>query len=671
MPGPAPIEQPREFTRVDSVSHDGVVVAFGEEWSETPEQRRLWYRVLDLQQTADQELETSWEDATRWTRWYEVPWPEELRAIGLSIFDVMTTVDHRYATVQGGWKVIDDGDHVYLFRALDLTALDDEPRDDAMRVYATRYRLVRMPSPDAGTNRGAKGQEITVPQLVPMREARYRRSAVRESPLGDTDSQGTRDLGNIAFGEPTMEWSMLRPLDGSFTVTLTPSNLPGRMRWQFFCKDEKPTDDGSEPAIACYSILRDDDGWADLDEIEKFNRLNDDPDDRFRLRADRMVTLRHPDLGVLAMEGQPSSTTFRLQEQSTPVGSTGDVGSTEEEGRALSGQRVMLAMRLAPPAPAPIDPDPSTDPAPDPANDPVTVADPDDPGTDQTDPEQERLVVVDFGLDELGAADVPESLDVSDVDFARSALRFNSLDDRVRLTDGADQQGDTLTAQAWVRHDQGNGSIVCRGWEPGLADGAWTDAARQPAGADSTAAPGWAIEWRANRIAGIRVLGAAGSSRVFRVEAMAPGSFTWHHIALVQDGPDLILAIDGVEADRLTIESAEPGDVSGDVVIGGPPSPVSTTPEEPGWVEFRIDQLVLTQAVVMPSLDTIYAELDETAQASDDVLGYWTFDRVNAEDPDGYDLDKGVDALVAHEQDAFPPAHHLGDLLDQQMADLF
>ena len=73
--------------------------------SETSADRKLWYRVLDLDQTADQDLETVWEDATRWTRWYELPWHEEPGAVGMSLFNVYKMVDHHDATVPGERQV--------------------------------------------------------------------------------------------------------------------------------------------------------------------------------------------------------------------------------------------------------------------------------------------------------------------------------------------------------------------------------------------------------------------------------------------------------------------------------------------------------------------------------------------------------------------------------------
>jgi hypothetical protein len=66
----------------------------------------------------------------------------------MSLLTVERTVDHGAARFPGCWKVLSDGSHVYLFRALDLTG------KGATRVYANRYVLIREPSPDGGTGKG-------------------------------------------------------------------------------------------------------------------------------------------------------------------------------------------------------------------------------------------------------------------------------------------------------------------------------------------------------------------------------------------------------------------------------------------------------------------------------------------------------------------------------------
>lgn len=634
--------QPTKFAHMDTVSHNGTVLTFAEEWSDEPTERRLWYRVLDLEQTADQDQEGAWEDATRWTRWYEIPWPEELRPVGLGLLTVRSTVDHSFATVAGRWKVVTDGAHIYVFRALSVAVTGD----DAARVYANRYTLTREPSPDSGTNREAKGQDVTVPQLRPAREARYRRSAMRETPLGDTDTQGTRDLGNAAFVEPTMEWSMLRPVDGAFTVTLTPSDVPARQRWQFFCRWEQlvEIDDDEEvmePAVAAFSILRDEDGWADLD--EKYHQLNTTADP-FHILPDRVFVLTHADHGTLAVKGRPDALTFRLQEQSSG-------GDGDDDDRAVSPQRAMLALRVAWKEAA-LDED--GNPEVDDQEQPVFVA-------------KDRLAVLDFKLSKSGAVEVDFVVELSDVDFARTALCLNSEADRVTLL-AADKQPQTagaMSLHAWVRHDEGTGTLVSRGW----------DAGEDPVDSGKS---GWAVEWRADRheVVGVRVLsvpdeqGNAISQR-FEVAAKAPVSLTWHHIAFLQDDTQLALYIDGALAAEETIDAQpESYDVTAAIRAGGP---VHEGPEG-GWLDFRLDQVVVWNKVVAPSLDTIYVELTDEARQDVDLVGYWTFDRgvkndVDVDDDAGYAAtytNAGAD-VVSQTAPIFPPEKadfekHLGGM---------
>ena len=634
--------QPTRFSHTDTVSHNGTVLTFAEEWSAEPEGRRLWYRVLDLEQTADQDQEGAWEDSTRWTRWYEVPWPEELRPIGLGLLTVRRTIDHSYAPTAGRWKVITDSAHVYVFRALSIP----EGGEHRSRVYANRYTLTREASPDSGTNREAKGQDVTVPQLRPAREARYRRSAMRETPLGDTDTQGTRDLGNAAFVEPTMEWSMLRPIDGAFTVTLTPSDVPARQRWQFFCRWEQVVEiDGDEeilePGIAAFSILRDEDGWADLD--EKYHHLNTVADP-FHILPDRVFALTHADYGMLEVMGRPDALTFRLQEQSSG-------GDGDDDDRAVSPQRVMLAVRVAWQEEAL---DEEGNPAVDEQEQPVFLT-------------RDRLAVLDFKLAKTGTVEVDFVVELSDVDFARTALWLNSDADWVELLE-ADKQPQTAAAMsvhAWVRHDEGTGALVCRGWEAG----------ENPVDSGKT---GWALEWRDDRheVVGVRVLAVADedgnvASKRFEVAANVPVSLTWHHLAFLQEDALLSLYIDGALAAEETIDAQpESNEVTAAIKAGGP---VHDGPEG-SWLDFRLDQVVVWNKAVAPSLDTIYVELDDDAKQDVDLVGYWTFDRgvsnhVDVDDDAGYAAaytNHGAD-VVSQTAPIFPPGKadfekHLGGM---------
>ncbi len=594
-----PVEQPTEFTHVDMVTHDSIVVAFGEEWSQDGP-RRLWYRVLDLQQTADEQAPGAWEDATRWTRWYEVPFPPELRPVGLSLLTVTRTIDHSHASVAGRWNVLTDGKHLYVFRALDLVGDPDAPE---IRVYTNRYKLLRMPSPDAGQNKAASGQEVSVPQLLPVREARYRRSSMRETPASDTDAQGTRTLGNRAFDEPTMEWSMLRPIDGGFAVAITPSDIPDRDRWQFFGAWEQTDPDTSEitPAMATWSFLRDEDGWADLE--EKFDLLNT-VEGPFTILPDHEVPLAHDSGATLRPLGKPTAITYRLQEAGSALDGT--------QSQSLSSERVLLAWRVADTV--------------------VSVA---DDGTETTE-ERRRLATMDFALDSSGAIDVSTPLELSDVDFARQAVWLNSSDDRVTLTDPGAQSTKAFTAQAWVRHDEGNGSVLCRGWAPGT---------------DPSTVVGWSIEWRGDLHALVarRTVNTAAGLETFEIQAPLPTSYTWHHVALVVDDANtMLLYVDAALVGSTPMETGTSYAITGDIYVGGPAFGTGAN-----WLDLRVDQVIAWTSAQVPTLETIYVELDDTARAA--AHGYWDLDV----DPDGtiegspFEL-VGADA-VSQTAPLFPP----------------
>lgn len=607
------MDQPVTFSHVDTVAHQGSVICFGEEWNPGPlastPVRRLWYRVLDLAQTADDDQPGAWEDSTRWTRWYQAPWPHEVRPVGMSLLTMELSASHDFAPIGGRWKALSDGTHIHLFRALDLRG---SAEGEAIRVFSNRYTLTRLPSPDAGSNKAASGQDVTVPQLQPAREARYRRSAMRETPLGDTDSQGTRDLGNQAFVEPTVEWSMLRPIDGSFAVTLTPSSLPGRTRWQFFCRWQCPAWPGSDapldPAVAVFSFLRDEEGGADLE--EKFDQLNTAMDPGTIL-PDAVVALEHAVHGPLRLHGRPDALTFRLQEQGS--------GSRGEDDRAVSPQRVMLATRVA------WLETPQRD-------------DQDAPLTEVEDQpmriERDRPAVLDFALGASGAVTIEPKVMLADVDFARTALWLNSDADRVDLLPAGKQPQPqaSFSAHVWVRHDEGTGTVLCRGWA---------------AGDDPLAAGGngWAIEWRADRhqLVGVCVLevtDAMGASSFERLEVTAalPVSLTWHHLGLVLADGSLTLHVDGVVAGETVIEAelvdriVDAAITAGGAAHGGPAG---------SWLDLRIDQVVVWNRAVVPTSETIHVELDTATLDDPDLVGYWSFDRgadndVDIDDDAGY-----------------------------------
>ncbi|PON19752.1 hypothetical protein C2W62_01060 [Candidatus Entotheonella serta] len=547
-----------QFYHVQTLNHNGTVVVFGESKgasaNNSDREHKLWYRVLDLEQISDENSPNVWDDNTRWTDWMEIPYPDELRNVAQSLLTVRQTVGDAVHDHLHHWRVISDDENIFLFRALDLAAalgrgaspslsqngaapapLESEATQ--IRIYANRYALIRDASPAGGTNRAASGKEVTVPQLKLRSESRYRRSGMRETPTSDIDGQGYLDMGDQPFREPTMEFSMLAPLEGLFTVTLAPASIPQRRRWQFFVK-------APDRHIAAYSLLRDEDGWFDAEEkYDQFNLSNR----KYRFTPDQLFVIKHAGADdPLELVGRPDCIMFRMQEESS-----GLVGNKEQ---MLSPERVLLTGRFKM-------------------------------------GEETHLVTADFGLDNVGAADVPQTVTIDTVNFARTALHLNGETDLVTLPADVSAISDTMTFSAWVRHNEGEGTLVKRGdpetngfaieWRPGektlvaLLSGTVATGDSSEAADDGSGAPDDAT----------RTDDAAALAPGIELKAPLPTSHTWHHIALVVDTEGAALYIDGEEVSHT--DGAVTGfTTGGETVIGGP----SQADPEKSWLDFEIDQ---------------------------------------------------------------------------------
>src|SRR5512139_3052784 len=112
-----------QFTRIQTVTHNGTVLLFGETTPADSSAVKLRYKVLDIEQVADQDNPNAWDDNTRWTDWIDVPYPEELRVAGMSMLTIKQRVDHeaysnkdhmRKPVALKGWQVISEGGYLYL-----------------------------------------------------------------------------------------------------------------------------------------------------------------------------------------------------------------------------------------------------------------------------------------------------------------------------------------------------------------------------------------------------------------------------------------------------------------------------------------------------------------------------------------------------------------------------
>jgi len=388
-----------DFQRVETVNHQGKAMAIAEARPlGQPEAPSVFlYNILDLE-SGQKETDQAWRDETYWTGFRELAFPKQVRCIGMSLLTVDAASAFDAATAVKCWHVLSDGACLYLFRALSV--------DGRCSVFANRYVLARQP----GENRGEAGP-LT---LMLKTEARYRRSQMRETPENERDTPSPQDPEGRFFVEPTAHFSMLEPRDGLFAVTLAPSDKPGRARWQFFTA-------GAGAELAAWSLLRDDNGWADL--ADKSIDA-----ERAVIQPDRIFTIRHQNEGPLTLVGRPSTLVFQRQEATATA-----LGTPQ---RGLTGPRMLLLARMRPAA-------------------------------DQGEPTPSELTAVDFDL-AAGAPNIPETVTIGDVVPAKTAL---SLAEDVVIAPNVDPTEEAMTACLWMRHQGGDGLLVSRRDETGEIPG--------------------------------------------------------------------------------------------------------------------------------------------------------------------------------------------------------
>ena len=303
-------------------------------------------------------------------------------------------------------------------------------------------------------------------------------------------------------------------------------------------------------------------------EEEKYNQFNAS-ENPFRLVPDQIFTLAYAQGGdnvnrvPLDLVGQPDAILYRSQEEA---------GGTEgEKIQALSGERVLLAAR-------------------------VKVGD------------AENIVVVDFGLDDTGVADIPQNVEVDDVNFARTAMHLNAETDAIILPEGVPDFNGSFTFGAWVKHNEGEGTLVRRGLDESVKT-----------------STGFAIEWKPLEGKLIAYLGSAEDP--VEIAAKLPTSHTWHHIGLVVVGENASLYIDGIK--KSTAVGIAGFTATGETFIGG----ASGEAREGNWLDFEIDQIVLWGDGRAPAKSPmhitkygIYSELSAAELADPALLGAWAMD---------------------------------------------
>ncbi|MEM8862183.1 MAG: LamG-like jellyroll fold domain-containing protein, partial [Chloroflexota bacterium] len=208
----------------------------------------------------------------------------------------------------------------------------------------------------------------------------------------------------------------INPVDGVFAALLAPSNIPNRKRWQFIWK----TDEGK---VAALSLLRDNDGWVDME--EKDTRYNT-AEARFQLLPDQVFGLSHQGK-AFELIGRPSAILYRAQEESTSI--------TGRKERMISPQRLLLTSRVKPQGGG-----------------------------------NNELITIDFSLSHEGIPQIPTEVEINPVDFARTALNLNGETDLVKLPAKVKAFNKTFTMSMWVRHSSGDGTLIRRGLDPAKKD---------------------------------------------------------------------------------------------------------------------------------------------------------------------------------------------------------
>lgn len=385
-------QQPETIDRLSVVTHQGNTLTFAEGTLESGE-NRIFYRVT----------EASGEEDDYFT---QLSFPDQVRVNGASLLTVgnaalgnvpsQTTSPLLNPTLPGKWHVFSDNQYVYLFRAVP----DTDPTA-GYNLYANRYLLIPIPS---------EGGEATdqVFRLKPKTEARYETSGLRETPANALDKSGYRNRDGQFFLEPVLLLPWIRPHEGLFAVTLTPSDQGKTRRWLLFAATPENDQTGGSLGFTVGSFLQDEYGWPLISSPEEAQKLP-----WFRIRDVIMDQLVQP-------TGMPASLYFRRQETS---------GLAAQP--MITSPRILLAFRSQ--------------------------------HLDERD--RDYLTSLDFGFRQDGTLELPvhdRELTIRHIEPAKTALEFDGDRDYVRISETLPVFKEKFTFEAWVRHASGRGTIVSR-----------------------------------------------------------------------------------------------------------------------------------------------------------------------------------------------------------------
>lgn len=237
--------------------HKGVLIAFTMD-----EARRMYYAVFDQAPATN----TSPLDVGYWPGGpTELAFPNEIAEVGFGVTDQVLLPAYRKGattpevagtripvrerdpmlsttarfTADAPFKVLSDGQHVYLFRqAIDAShpAQVFKLDGDGVPVKDAAGKPVPLVDATLLVDRFV----LVGAELQPKMEVRFQRSRSKHRPASRKDSLGPKDLDGNPFTEPTQELRFVGNLkSGRFAVLLVPTTVNELERWQIFAQNRR------------------------------------------------------------------------------------------------------------------------------------------------------------------------------------------------------------------------------------------------------------------------------------------------------------------------------------------------------------------------------------------------------------------------------------------------
>ena len=264
----------QKFNAPVAIRHKGKAIYFVSGYDEDSQIYKYFYNVLNTEITSSN-------DSLDWEGCFELSFPQEISLAGYNILRVK-----KQLAAQKFFQVLSDEKYVYIFRAAENA------------VYVNRYLMVEVPNPNI--------QGKTRIELQSAWEVRYQRSGKPDTPASDKDTQNFINVEGAPFVEPILEIPLyaeqgpLNITEGSFTVSLIPTSISEKYRWQFFITDI------NSGCIYTYSIPRSDNGWFDFtDEQLSKEAKAIKPDVKLILTKNKMD---------LTVSGLPAAVVYTKQE---------------------------------------------------------------------------------------------------------------------------------------------------------------------------------------------------------------------------------------------------------------------------------------------------------------------------------------------------------------------